>query len=535
MNQDKMALQEYLATPTRIIRRDDFAKDFVFGSASSAYQFEGAAQEDGRGPSIWDAWTLNQPSNITDRSNGNVAIDHYHKYKEDVKLMKKTGLAAYRFSISWPRILPGGKLSGGINQEGINFYNNLIDTLLAEGIEPYVTLFHWDLPLVLQQEYGGFLSENIVKDYCEYVELCFWEFGDRVKHWITFNEPYPFCVYGYVTGTFPPGRGSSSPDNNSAICRHKGSGVPRACAEGNPGTEPYLAGHHLLLAHAYAVDLYRREFQPYQGGNIGITEVSHFFEPLNDTQEDRNAASRALDFMLGWFLAPLATGDYPQSMRNGAGDRLPKFTREQTKLIKDSYDFLGLNYYATFYAIYTPRPSNQPPSFSTDQELTTSTERNNVAIGQTVVSNGLGINPRGIYNLLVYIKEKYNVGLIYITENGMRETNDTNLTVSEARKDQVRIKYHQDHLHYLKMAIRDGVNVKAYFIWSFADNFEWADGFTIRFGIFYTDFRDGHLKRYPKSSAIWWTRFLNNKLMKSGSFKRLTQNQCEDDTDSQKK
>ncbi|PIN19192.1 Beta-glucosidase, lactase phlorizinhydrolase [Handroanthus impetiginosus] len=537
MNQDKIALQEYLATPTRIIKRDDFAKDFIFGSAGAAYQFEGAAQEDGRGPSIWDAWTINQPSNIADHSNGNVAIDHYHKYKDDVKLMKRTGLAAYRFSISWPRILPGGRLSGGINQEGINFYNNLIDTLLAEGIEPYVTLFHWDLPLVLQQEYGGFLSENIVKDYCEYVELCFWEFGDRVKHWITFNEPYPFCVYGYVTGTFPPGRGSSSTDNNGAICRQKGSGVPRACVEGNPGTEPYLAGHHLLLAHAYAVDLYRREFQngtefilklqPYQGGNIGITEVSHFFEPLNDTQDDRNAASRALDFMLGWFLAPLATGDYPQSMRNAAGDRLPKFTQEQAKLIKDSYDFLGLNYYTTYYATYTPRPSDQPPSFSTDQELTTSTERNNVAIGPTVGSDWLAIVPRGIYNLLVYVKEKYNVRLIYITENGMNEVNDTNLTISESRKDQIRIKYHQDHLHFLKLAIKNGVNVKAYFIWSFADNFEWADGFTLRFGIFYTSFRDGRLTRYPKSSAIWWTRFLNNKL-------RLNQ-QHEDDTDSLKK
>ncbi|PIM97910.1 Beta-glucosidase, lactase phlorizinhydrolase [Handroanthus impetiginosus] len=474
MNQDKTALQDYLTTPTRIIRLDDFAKDFVFGSAGTS--LSGAAQEDGRGPSIWDAWTmlgLSSPvCNIVDRSDGNVAIDQYHKNK----LMKKTGLTAYKFSISLLRILLvnfeqnvdlSSILSGGINGEGIDFYNNLIDTLLAEG-------------------YGGFLSENIVKDYCDYVELCFWEFGDRVKHWITINEPYPFCVYGYMTGTFSPGRGSSSPDNNDAICRHKGSGVPQACADRNPGTKPYLTGHHLLLAHAYAIHLYRREFQPYQGGNIGITEVSHFFELFNDTQEDRNAALRALDFMLG-------------CMRNAAGDPLPKFTREQAKLIKDSYDFLGLNYYTTYYATYAPRPSNQPPSFSTDQELTTSKASESDIFHCQVGSDWLAIVPRGIYNLLVYIREKYNIGLIYITENGVGDLNDDDLTVLEACKDQIRIKYHQDHFHYLKMAIRHGVNVKANFIWSFANNFEWSDGFTLRFGIFYTDFRDGHLTRYPKS------------------------------------
>ncbi|KAK6117129.1 hypothetical protein DH2020_049174 [Rehmannia glutinosa] len=390
------------SSPRVKIGRDDFAKDFVFGIATSAYQVEGAASEGGRGPSIWDAWTLNHPSRILDHTNGNVAIDQYHKYKEDVKQMKKTGFDAYRFSISWPRILPC--------------------------IEPYITLFHWDLPLTLELEYGGFLSENIVKDYCEYVELCFWEFGDRA----------------------------------------------------------------------------------YQGGNIGITVNSTFFEPLNDTKEDREAARRAADFRLGWFVAPLATGEYPQSMRDAVGDRLPKFTQEQTKLIKDSYDFLGLNYYTANYAINTPKPSGQKPNYTTDQEVTFTTERDNVPIGPKAATDWLFIVPKGIYGLLVHLKEIYKIRLIYITENGVNEANDSSLTISEARNDQ------------------------AYFVWSFADSFEWVSGYTVRFGIFYTDYMDGRLTRYPKRSAIWWANFLNKKLIIKSSLKRPAQ-YLDDENDPEKK
>ncbi|KAA8549627.1 hypothetical protein F0562_001355 [Nyssa sinensis] len=212
--------------------------DFIFGTASSAYQFEGAANEGGRGPSIWDTFTQRHPGKMKDGGNGYLAVDSYHQYKEDVAILKKIGLDAYRFSISWPRVLPRGNLSGGVNKEGVKYYNNLIDELLANGIEPFVTLFHWDLPQALEDEYGGFLSSEIVKDFCDFAELCFWEFGDRVKHWITLNEPWSYSYGGYVTGTLAPGRGSSSPEHIEAAFKagRCSSWHQKVCTDGDPGT-----------------------------------------------------------------------------------------------------------------------------------------------------------------------------------------------------------------------------------------------------------------------------------------------------------
>ncbi|KAK4493533.1 hypothetical protein RD792_018112 [Penstemon davidsonii] len=254
------------------IRRDSFDKDLLFGSATAAFQVEGAAKEGGKGPSIWDHWTLNQPDKVLDGSNGDVAVDQYHKYKEDVASMKTVGLEAYRFSISWPRVLPGGRINAGINREGIQYYSDLIDELLANGIEPYATLFHWDLPNALELEYGGFLSDKI-------------------------------CNFGYVAGTFPPGRGLSGEEQRNSryeVCGYKGGGTQQICSQGDAGTEPYLAAHNMILAHANAVNSYRKLFQENQGGKIGITNNCHFFEPFHDTDEDRDACIRALDWMLGW-------------------------------------------------------------------------------------------------------------------------------------------------------------------------------------------------------------------------------------------
>ncbi|KAK4391964.1 Oleuropein beta-glucosidase [Sesamum angolense] len=487
------------------LTRRDFDKDFIFGSATSAYQVEGAFAEGGKGPSNWDAFALRKPGKIADGSNGCVAIDQYHLYKDDIQTMKKVGLDAYRFSIAWSRVLPGGRLSAGINKEGLNYYSNLIDALLAEGIEPYVTLFHWDVPQCLEEEYGGFLSTLIVKDFLEFVELCFWEFGDRVKYWITLNEPWTFTNHGYIQAIFPPNHGSTVPEPiGIPILHHRCSGKSREIAsKGDPGTEPYIVAHNLILAHAAAVDLYRKQFQVSQGGKIGVTNVSKWFEALNDHQDDNDAANRAVDFMLGWFVAPIVTGDYPPIMRQLVADRLPKFSPEEEKLIKGSYDFLGINYYTTNYATYTPNP---------------------VALNQVTMqisclhsqggSDWMYIVPNGIYKLLVHIKKTYRDPLIYITENGVDEINDKSKTVSEARIDDMRVKYHQDHLYYIKKAIdNDGVNVKAYFIWSLFDNYEWAEGYTVRFGIFYIDFENGRLTRYPKSSAIWWKNFLASPIL----------------------
>ncbi|MED6113739.1 Beta-glucosidase 12 [Stylosanthes scabra] len=227
------------------LNRTNFPDNFLFGTASSSYQYEGAVNEGGRGPSIWDTFTQTHPEKIADRSNGVLAVDSYHRYKEDVGIMKDIGFDAYRFSISWSRVLPGGKLKTGVNREGITYYNNLINELLANGLKPFVTLFHWDLPQALEDEYGGFLSPNIVKDFTDYAEVCYREFGDRVKHWITLNEPLTYTTNGYGNGVFAPGRCSLY--NN--------------CDEGNSTTEPYLVTHHQILAHAAAARLYMDNYK----------------------------------------------------------------------------------------------------------------------------------------------------------------------------------------------------------------------------------------------------------------------------------
>ncbi|KAK7261589.1 hypothetical protein RIF29_27903 [Crotalaria pallida] len=474
------------------LNRSSFPTGFIFGTASAAYQYEGAAKEGGRGPSIWDTFTHKYQDKIQDRSNGDVANDEYHRYKEDVGIMKYMNLDAYRFSISWSRILPNGKLSGGVNEEGVNYYNNLINELLANGIQPFVTLFHWDLPQALEDEYGGFLSPNIIKHFRDYAELCFQKFGDRVKHWITLNEPWSYTTGGYVRGQFAPGRCSKWLNLN--------------CTGGDSGTEPYLVSHHQLLAHARAVQVYKKKYQASQKGVIGITLVSNWFLPYSNQKVDKKAARRAIDFMFGWFMGPLTTGNYPKSMRSLVGSRLPKFNNLEAKLINGSFDFLGLNYYTTNYVSNAPRASNARPFFSTDSLVNLTYERNGVPIGPEAASSWLHVYPKGLQELLLYIKKKYNSPLIYITENGIDEFNDPKLSLKEALVDTFRIDYYYRHLFYLQLAISDGVNVKGYFAWSLLDNFEWANGYTVRFGINFVDYKTG--KRYQKLSANWFKNFL---------------------------
>ncbi|CAI9754727.1 unnamed protein product [Fraxinus pennsylvanica] len=443
------------------IKRSDFPSDFIFGSGVSAYQVEGAWAAGGKGLSNWDVFTQRAPGYIENGSNGCVAIDQYNLWKEDVALLKKVGFNSYRFSISWTRVLPGGKLSAGINRDGIKYYNDLIDLLVAKGIKPCATIFHWDTPQILEDQYGGFLSPRIVKDYCEFAELCFWEFGDRVKHWVTLNEPWSYTVQGYVLGTWPPARGATTSTPVTSIPRHRSRrGARSISTAGNPGTEPYTVAHHLILSHAAAVDIYRQRYQAHQGGKIGMTNVSQWFEPLADTKEDIEAASRAIDFMFG--CAP------------------------------------------------PPSPSAKP-SYETDQQVTLSGERDGIPIGPQAGSDWLYVVPIGIYKLLIYIKAKYDNPSIFITENGVDEVNNTAITVSEARFDEKRITYHQEHLYYIKQAMEEGVDVNAYYIWAMFDNFEWSSAYTVRFGIFYVDFVNGRLTRIPKMSAIWFMNLLDEK------------------------
>ncbi|GFY92144.1 beta glucosidase 31 [Actinidia rufa] len=367
---------------TSSFNRSSFPAGFVFGTASSAYQYEGAAKEGGKGPSIWDTFTHEHPEKIANGSNGDVAVDFYHRYKEDVKLMKFIGMDAFRLSISWSRVLPRGKLSGGVNQVGIAFYNNLINELLANGIQPYVTIFHWDLPQALEDEYGGFLSPSCCvskhfivltlqrDDFRDFANLCFKEFGDRVKHWITLNEPWSYSYGGYDIGVFAPGRCSPW--------------VSSGCLGGNSGTEPYLVSHHLLLSHAAAVKVYKDKYQAYQKGKIGITLVCFWMVPLSSSTADKKAAQRAIDFMYGWFIDPITSGDYPESMHKLVGKRLPKFTPEQAELLKGSFDFIGLNYYIANYASNVPSANSVNISYTNDPQAVQTTVRNGKTIGKPV-------------------------------------------------------------------------------------------------------------------------------------------------------
>ncbi|KAE8682964.1 Beta-glucosidase 24 [Hibiscus syriacus] len=353
------------------LSRKSFPAGFLFGTASSSYQYEGAAKGGGRGPSIWDTFTHKHPEKIADGSNGDVAVDSYHRYKEDVGIMKEMGLDAYRFSISWSRILPNGKVSGGVNKEGVAFYNNLINELLANGIQPFVTLFHWDLPQAIEDEYGGFLSPRIVNDFGDYAEVCFKEFGDRVKHWITLNEPWSYAYAGYAAGFLAPGRCSGWQNLN--------------CTGGESGVEPYFVAHHLLLAHAVSVEFYRQKYQATQKGMIGITLVTNWFVPVSKSKHHQNAASRAMDAMFGWFV-PVSNAKHHQpetihTMQVLVGNRLPKFTKLQSEILKGSFDFLGLNYYTASYAAYAHTVNVGKPSYLTDANTNISSRRNGVPIG----------------------------------------------------------------------------------------------------------------------------------------------------------
>nr|WRW51049.1 strictosidine-beta-D-glucosidase [Uncaria rhynchophylla] len=496
------------------LSRRDFPEGFLFGSASSAFQYEGAHNVDGRLPSIWDTFLTETHPDIV-AANGLDAVEFYYRYKEDIKAMKDIGLDTFRFSLSWPRILPKGRRTRGPNNEeqgvnklAIDFYNKVINLLLENGIEPSVTLFHWDFPQALETEYLGFLSEKSVADFVDYADLCFREFGDRVKYWMTFNETWSYSLAGYLIGNFAPGRGSTNEAQRQAMVEvipsslgssrqaFAHSRTPRA---GDPSTEPYIVTHNQLLAHAAAVKLYRTAYQNAQKGKIGIGLVTIWAEPHNDTQEDRDAAQRVLDFMLGWLFDPVVFGKYPESMRRLLGNRLPEFKPHQLRDLIGSFDFIGMNYYTTNSVANLPYSRSiiyNPDSHAICYPM-----------GVEAGSSWVYSYPQGLLKLLLYVKEKYNNPLIYITENGIDEINDEKLTLWEALYDTQRISYHKQHLEATKQAISQGADVRGYYAWSFTDNLEWASGFDSRFGLNYVHF-GRELERYPKLSAGWFKFFL---------------------------
>lgn len=450
-------------------------KDFVWGVATAAYQIEGGVLEGGRGYSIWDAF-CRIPGRVHAMSNADVACDSFHRYEEDVRMLKLLGVNAYRFSIAWPRIQPTGK--GAPNPEGIAYYSKLIDLLLENGITPYVTLYHWDLPLDLQMAHDGWLNREIVDDFTTYAKLCFDAFGDRVKHWITLNEPWCCSVLGHGLGAFPPGR--TDPD------------------------EPYLAAHHMLLAHGSAVRAFR---EGGYGGMIGITNNCDWREPLTQKPEDRDAAERAVKFFYAWFTDPVVYGEYPEVMRKRLGARLPKFTEEEKKLMKGSVDFLGLNHYSTLYAS-AEKPEvdggigpNGNGGMSDDQEVFLSADPN-----WERTDMQWNIIPWGFRNLLNWIAKRYPGYPIYVTENGCACYEPDAVS---ALDDDQRCRFLKGYTEAMFEAIqKDGIDVRGYFCWCLMDNFEWAQGYTKRLGLIRCS--PENLERVPKKSFFTYREIIRN-------------------------
>ncbi len=454
-----------------------FPADFIWGTATSSYQIEGAWKAGGKGPSIWDAF-CQIPGRVADGDHGMLACDHFHQVEADIQLMADMGLKAYRFSIAWTRIQPNGK--GEANPEGIRFYNQVIDALIAKGITPWITLYHWDLPLALQLEEDGWLNPKMADYFEAYAQICFSHFGDRVKNWITLNEPWVVSILGYGTGLFAPGRVSDS--------------------------EPYMAAHQLLRAHGKAVKCYREQFQSVQQGKIGITNNCDWREPLSDSQADQDAAQLAMEFFLGWFGDPIYFGDYPASMRARVKDRLPVFSEEDLALIKGSSDFFGLNHYTTLYASQLAEGEDYAGKGYSNGGITADQDVNltaDPAWAKTTMD--WPIVPWGCNKLLHWINNRYSSPDIFITENGCAL--DDQVENGEVN-DQQRLDYVRSYLIACHEAIAEGVPLKGYFVWSFMDNFEWASGYSKRFGIHYVDFET--MKRIPKASAKWFATVIDN-------------------------
>ncbi|NP_001127755.1 dhurrinase-like B-glucosidase [Zea mays] len=483
-------------SPWQIPRREWFPPSFIFGAATSAYQIEGAWNEGGKGPSTWDDFCHKYPEWIADGSTGDVGANSYYLYREDVRLLKEMGMDAYRFSIAWSRILPKGTLEGGINHKGIEYYKRLINLLKENGIEPYVTLFHWDTPQALVDSYGGFLDDRIVKDYTDFAKVCFVHFGDTVKNWFTFNEPQTFSSFSYGTGIFAPGRCSP--------------GQKCANPTGNSLTEPYIVAHNLLRAHAETVHEYNKHYRGNKDAQIGIAFDVMGRVPYDNMFLDDQAQERSIDYNLGWFMEPVVRGDYPFSMRSLIKDRLPYFTDDEKEKLVGSYDIMGINYYTSRFSKHIDISPKYSPVLNTDDAYAAQETKgpDGNTIGPSMGNPWIYMYPNGLKDILMFMKNKYGNPPVYITENGIGDvdTKDKPLPIKDALNDHVRLDYLQRHISVLKDAIDLGADVRGHFTWSLLDNFEWSAGYTERYGIVYVD-RGNGCKRRMKRSAKWLKKF----------------------------
>ncbi len=445
------------------MQRNRFPDDFVWGAATAAYQIEGAVNEDGRGPSIWDTFS-HTPGKTLNGDTGDVACDHYHRWQDDVKLMQELGLPAYRFSIAWPRVLPEG--TGQPNERGLDFYDRLVDALLAANITPFVTLYHWDLPQALQDR-GGWPNRDTVEAFVEYTDVVAGRLGDRVTYWITHNEPWVSGFLGHYRGEHAPGL----TDLRVAL----------------------QAVHHLLLSHGRAIPVLRSAREAVQ---VGITLNLSPAYPVTPSPEDQAAARRHDGYQNRWFLDPVYGRGYPEDMLQLYGDLLPQMEASDLDIMAAPTDFLGVNYYNPARVRAAPFTAN-PLGYSTRSAKELAAE------GREITAMGWEGAPETLTGLLLRLHHDYGPRAIYITENGAAfDDQVTNGRVHDPR----RIAFLRSHFQAAHEALSRGVPLRGYFVWSLMDNFEWAYGYSKRFGIVYVDYETQ--ARIPKDSAYWYQRVI---------------------------
>jgi beta-glucosidase len=432
-------------------RRIEFPADFLWGGATSAYQVEGSPLADGAGPSIWQRF-CHTPNMVRDGDTGDVACDHYRRYREDVALMREIGLNAYRFSISWSRVLPSGR--GPVNAAGLDFYERLVDTLLQQGIEPMATLFHWDLPAALD-DLGGWLNPDIAGWFADYASAAFRRLDGRVKLWATLNEPWVVTDGGYLHGALAPGHRNRF--------------------------EAPIAAHQLLRAHGAAVKAYRSEGKH----RIGVVVNLEPKYPASEDADDRAATARADAYMNRQFLDPMLLGRYPDELAEIFGEAWPSWPAPDLELINQPLDFVGVNYYTRNVTRFDPDvwPLRAAP---VRQKRATYTE------------TGWEVFPQGMTDILVWVKQRYGNPPLYVTENGAAFF-DPPTAQADRVDDPLRVDYLRKHIAAMHAAREAGVDLRGYFAWSLLDNFEWSLGYSKRFGIVHVDFETQ--KRTPKNSA----------------------------------
>ena len=435
-----------------------FPKGFLWGTATASYQVEGAANEDGRGKSIWDTFS-HTPGKILNNDNGDIACDFYHKYKEDIQLIKSLNAKSYRFSISWSRIFPEG--TGTPNQKGLDFYSRMVDELLANGIEPFGTLYHWDLPQALQDKNKGWQSKDTAKAFADYAGYMAEKLSDRVKHFFTLNELWTFIQLGYGDGVFAPGLKL-------------------------PAAELYQARHHAVLAHGLAVEAIRAKGKA--GTKVGLAENIKVGVPVFESPENIKAAETATREFNAGYMTVIMEGKYTDSFLKKAGADAPKFTAEELKTISSPLDFCGIN-------IYNPEAYVQAAANEDGFEKIPFAKSH-----PTSTSKWQILGPESLYWGARHTQKLWNVKEIYITENGTSGTDE--LTADKKVYDTDRITFLRNYLTQLQRATSEGVPVKGYFYWSLVDNFEWASGYGTRFGLYYMDYKT--LERIPKLSVSYF-------------------------------